>query len=1306
MKKHRYYSIIFLFFVLFAVAQISWSLSIAPLPEDVEVVWDFDQAFRQSNSLREEICMNGLWLWQPATGEADDTPSSNWGYIKVPAPWPGKAGNYMWRETQRSFPHPKWENENLGSINSAWYQREITIPPHWADRRIAISAAYLNSYALVYVDGVKIGEMHFPGGEVDITEACSPGKKHVVSFFVLALPIKAVIQSFHDSNAAKQVPGEVLHRGLCGDVFLVSTPKECRIRDVKIGTSVRNKEICLDVLLSDIPENEEFQIHAAIKNDVRIIEEFQSERFSSECVKKNRISFSHSWMPEKLWDIHTPRNMYEIQVSLIGRDGKVLDEVFPIRFGFREFWIDGRDFILNGSHIFCFAVPFDNAQVSAAAASYEGARESMLRLKSFGVNAVYTHNYGCEPGVHLGFNEILNAADDVGMLLFFSQPHCSQYDWEIPDAESTNGYARHAEFYVRQAQNHPSVVMYSMSHNAAGYSEDMNPDMMDGIQEKRDDWANRNAKRALRAEAIVKQFDPTRIVYHHAGGNLGPLHSSNFYLNFVPIQERSDWFEHWAAEGVKPLFLFEYGAPWGMNWTLYRGWHQGKRDFGSAKVPWQFCMAEWNAQFLGDRAYQLEERDKENLRFEDRQARAGNLWHRWDYPSPVIGSYAEGNDNQARVWAMYIKDNWRAFRTWGLSGFNAWSYGKFWELSRDADKRRKNLDVDWKRLQTPGFSPDFIDRQYERIDTAYERADWIPTEAGEALIKNNQPLLAYIAGKHPQFTSKDHNYLPGQTVEKQIVVINNSRKTVRADCVWSLQLPDPIHGSTTIDAKTGEIIEIPLSFDLPPSVRPGSYEINLLVEFDPGAIQEDTFVIQILPHNKMSLSQANIALFDPTGETKTLLESLDIPFQTVKSDSRLDDFNMLIFGKKALTLDDPAPDISRVRDGMKVIVFEQTAEVLEKRLGFRVQEYGLRRVFSRIKNHPVLSHLDDDHLHDWNGEATILSSRLNYETRPMHGPIIQWCGIDVTRPWRCGCRGNAASVLIEKPLIGDFAPILDGGFNLQYSPLMEYREGQGVIMFCQLDVTGRTENDPAAGLLVSNMIHYISEYKPHESKKAFYAGESAGLEHLEKAGFPISPLKEQELSHDHILIVGPEGGAALAGRAGEINRWLNEGGRMLAIGLEAADAAILSIASMKTTEYINSCFDPFPWNSPFAGIGPSDVMIRSPRQLPLIVNGAAIVRSGILGEANNGSIIHTQLAPWHFNYDEIFHRKMTFRRTSFMLTRLLGNMGICASTPLIQRFSHPVERNQNNHITQARWLKGLYLDQPEEMDDPYRFFRW
>jgi hypothetical protein len=63
--------------------------------------------------------------------------------------------------------------------------------------------------------------------------------------------------------------------------------------------------------------------------------------------------------------------------------------------------------------------------------------------------------------------------------------------------------------------------MYSMSHNATGYNEDMNPDMIDGIHDPRDEWSARNAKLALRAEAIVKDLDPSRIVYHHASGKPG-----------------------------------------------------------------------------------------------------------------------------------------------------------------------------------------------------------------------------------------------------------------------------------------------------------------------------------------------------------------------------------------------------------------------------------------------------------------------------------------------------------------------------------------------------------------------------------------------------------------------------------------------------------------------------------------------------------------------------------------------------------------------------------------------------------------
>jgi beta-galactosidase/beta-glucuronidase len=218
------------------------------------------------------------------------------------------------------------------------------------------------------------------------------------------------------------------------------------------------------------------------------------------------------------------RRTHTLEVTLLEAGSHPLDEFWDVRFGFREFWIEGRDFFLNGTRVQLSMVPLDNAQVGAGLANYSAARESLERLKSFGINYVYTHNYGCEPGSHLGFTEILRAADDVGMLVGFSQPHFSHYDWKAPDADLENGYARHATFYVRAARNHPSVVMYAMSHNATGYNEDMNPDLIDGIQAPRDAWATRNVALAQHAEAIVKQLDPGRIVYHHASGNLGPVH--------------------------------------------------------------------------------------------------------------------------------------------------------------------------------------------------------------------------------------------------------------------------------------------------------------------------------------------------------------------------------------------------------------------------------------------------------------------------------------------------------------------------------------------------------------------------------------------------------------------------------------------------------------------------------------------------------------------------------------------------------------------------------------------------------------
>ena len=1223
--------------------------TVASLPAGVQAVWDLGQAQADTTPTRERICINGLWRWQPAQAASERVPEGDWGYFKVPAPWPGVT-DYMQKDFQTVYPHPSWQARKLAEVSAAWHQREITIPAGWAGRRISLSLEYLNSFAAVYLDGKLVGEARFPAGEVILDAHCRPGQRQQLSLLVVALPLQGVRLSFNDSNAARQVQGSVARRGLCGDVYLIATPAAARLTDLAVTTSVRNGQIAVAAALENLASEDSYTLCAEVRERGQIVQEFASPPFRPADVRAGRREFSASWLPERLWDLHTPQHQYELRVSLLDSAGKLVDAAHPVRFGFREFWIDGRDFYLNGSRIFLSAVPLDNAQVGAAAATYEGARKSLQRLQSFGINFVYTHNYSCQPGAHLSFAEILRAADDVGMLVALSQPHFSDYDWQAADAEQTNGYAEHAAWYVRVAQPHPSVVMYATSHNATGYSEDMNPDLIDGRYDQRSSWAMNNVRRAVRAEAILRQLDSSRIVYHHSSGNLGSMHTSNFYPNFVPIQEMSDWFEHWATVGVKPFFACEYGAPFTWDWALYRGWYQGRREFGSAVVPWDFSLAEWNAQFLGAAAYRISEQERRNIRWEADQFRSGRLWHRWDYPHQLGSS---DFDERYPILAKYYTDNWRAFRTWGVSAISPWEHHVLFKLRPGLDRnRRVELPTAWEQLQRPGFSPDYLEQRYERMDLAYERSDWIATPAAAAMYRNNRPLLAYLAGPPARFTSQDHNFLPGETVDKQLIAINNACLPVTCQYTWSLALPQAIDGQGEAAIETGQQLRVPLRAALPKDLPPGTYELTMQAQFRSVAgsdlvideTQRDEFSIHVLPPvadsnepaapAKAGVPGAKLALFDPVGQTSRRLTDLGVRYDAVAADADLKNYELLIIGRAALTADGPAPDLGRVPEGLKVLVFEQTARALEQRLGFRVQEYGLRNVWPAVAAHPALAGLDVSHWRDWRGEATLLPPRLTYEPSDRYNgsPTVRWCGLEVPRLWRCGNRGNVASVLIEKPA-RDFLPIIEGGFGLQYSPLLEYREGRGLVLFCQLDVTGRTEGEPAAERVVRNLIGYLAAWQPGPARQALYVGEPAGRAWFESVGLPLAGYDGGELRADQVLVVAPGGGTALAPHAAQLARWLNAGGHLLALELDAEEANPFLPAALRTERrlHIDAWFDAPHAPSLLAGVGPADVHNRAPRELPLITGGARPIGNGVLAQAEKANIVFCQQAPYRIS---------------------------------------------------------------------------
>ncbi len=842
--------------------------------------------------------------------------------------------------------------------------------------------------------------------------------------------------------------------------------------------------------------------------------------------------------------------------------------------------------------------------------------------------------------------------------------------------------------------------------------------MIDGINADRDSVGPKQCSEArCERKQIINRLDPNEIVYHHSSGNLGTMHTMNFYLNFVPIQELDDWYEHWAAVGVKPAFMVEYGVPFSWDWGMYRGWYKGQRSFGNAQVPWEYCMAEWNAQFLGDSAYNISEAEKKNLRWEANKFKTSDGWYRWDYPYPM-GSTDPAFEDQQKVWAEYTTDNWRAFRTWGVSGISPWeTFGVFWRLKDGVNRGRVELKTDWDNLQKPGYSPDYIDGRYERRDMAYTESDWVPTTGGKSLIRANKPVLEYIGGKPGAFTDKAHDFRVGETVEKQLIVVNNSRETAKCVCTWSMapvvptsdgisvksqafltpvlsRVPEsagltasgadgrePTSGRTSLVVATGDILNFPLRFAPSTTFQPGKYKLMVKVEFLASNFpdfetQTDEFVVDILPALPKASTISKLAIYDPAGETIKLLTSLGVSGATVVATSSLSNFDTLIIGKHALTADGPGLDLSRVRTGLKVIMFEQSSEVLEKRFGFRVQEYGLRNVFPRVPDHPVLVGLDTETLRDWRGSATNMAPRGTYEmAQQFNGaPSVVRSGILEPRVWRCGNRGDVASVLIEKPAIGDFLPIVDGGFSLQYSPLMEYHEGKGMVVFCQMDVTGRTESDPAAERLVTNLLNYTTSWKPGPERRLVLLGGADAKQHLINSGYSLEEYRGK-LATDQIFLMEQGAPIPVVSDPDSLKGWRAIGGLSVTVGVAPSQLSAVG-SPRKSMDYINSVLDPPTKTSLLAGIGPADVYNRDPRPIPATSNG------GVLEASSDGSHVSLNLAPWTFDVSKP-NTKRVFRHTSFALSRILGNMGVHAATPLIERFASPVKAGEQ------RWLKGV-----------------
>ena len=429
---------------------------------------------------------------------------------------------------------------------------------------------------------------------------------------------------------------------------------------------------------------------------------------------------------------------------------------------------------------------------------------------------------------------------------------------------------------------------------------------------------------------------------------------------------------------------------------------------------------------------------------------------------------------------------------------------------------------------------------------------------------------------------------------------------------------------------------------------------------------------------------------DPEGSAGPLLRKLKIPFRSLRGE-KLPEQGILILGRNALRKA-PSSLENTLRSGLRLLVLEQPYEDLLN-LGIRGNVHGFREIFALDPS------FADKPLKNWRGASTNLPHDLETPDYEPQMPKWNWNGFSNTRVWRAGNRGTVSGVVPEKPCVGDWMPLLQTGFDLQYAPLLEYREGKSRVLFCQLDVSGRTEESPEALELLAEALRYLDRSETPEPRRSFYLGNAAGEEVLKTLKLKYLPLKEmKQCTERDLLILGP------GSKTGSLKELLSKGLHVLALGLDAQEMRKIlpGLEGLSTGKGVYSDYAEGLGDDPvFRGISNADLHWRKG------LSGTFFAKSNPGGKAlrslsvGKGKIVFCQVAPWMFDPNE-FQYRTTRRRNFYLLSRLAHNLGAESDSAFLKRLS-----KRSGLRDGYRSLKGTWLGKadPKKIGREKGYFR-
>ncbi|HEY3280734.1 MAG TPA: beta-galactosidase, partial [Armatimonadota bacterium] len=1178
---------------------------------------------------RGEVVLNGQWQFMPAAGALPAASDAAWGLAWVPGSW---SANAKLLGVSRQGSGPAWTGFNGALLARGWYRRPLHIPVAWRGRSILLDLSLVSTDALVTVNGRPCGRLKWPSAVLDITDAVQPGQDADLLIDVCATSDEGAADRLLGAPAG---PGPATDaaplqtRGITGDVVLRSEPKGPRVTDLFVRTSTRLKQLSLDVELTGLRSAGSVDLEARVLDEKGKEEARFTKRVSTQAASSQAVTATWVWPNPRLWDLGQP-NLYTLLLSV---KGEALNDEVVQRFGFREFWIEGRHIFLNGTEFRMRPWTADAAGEWQEVGAYRPAIANQIdagRALGFNIQEIWPENER-ERGWYQAWDQWYDIADTKGWPVIgkalsampFIRPG-STPGW----AQLKGDYSREMRAELRKRRNHPSIVAWVLDANAYGYLSDQDPTRLgrSGGYDRESWWFKNATEPGIEAVAMVKEADPTRPAITHHGGSVGDMHTCNVYLDMTPLQEREEWLSAWAKDAPLPFVAIEMGTP------LFTSFLRSRDGFSQSIVsePW---ATEYEATYLGPQAYALETdeyRREIRDRYDVEHKQGDQSYRSWHGFPPLVFS-----PGMQAVESLFIASTWRSWRTLGSTGgMNPW------EMANSFPKEERPA------VPLPDFVPGTrgSHRTSMRPFALYgysERGGVKRLDGAQALVANNGPTLAWICGPEAAVTAKDHHFLSGRPAEKQVALLNDTRGPLPYHVAWKVVVGGAAvaQGEAAGEVRPGTTTFAPISFTCPVLAGVAKQDASLEMQAELGEVtHKDRLDFRI--YKTPDALKGTIAVFDPVGLTSPMLKALGL---------RITAWNgkpgpgLLVIGREALSKGHELPGDLRsfVGRGGRVLVMEQDPEWIRRAKGLRVARHAARRVYP-VASHKGMAGVDSEDLRDWNGESTLLP---RHEETPMEirngNPVYPRWG------WHWGNRGVVSSAAIEKPHYGAWRPLLECEFDLAYSPLMELELGSGSLILCTLDLEDHAAQDPAAALTARLVLGYALSLKPKpRSAKTLYIGADTSL--VDELGLVYEKAEKPDAKAD-LVVLGP--GSVVT--PSEMDAYLSQGGKALYLAARQPLEPWIS----PTKDFRGSREVP-DWPE-CAGLSASDLHWRAPHDAltfrPSPVTGAdGLLARRVLGK---GVALYTQIDPDALEADRLTYFRFTRWRETRALSQLLTNLG-------------------------------------------------